>query len=305
MPTRKGSIRLFQLFGINVFLHWSWFLVLLYEMQVRKGIYESIVWNVLECITLFSIVLIHEFGHALACRSVGGQANLIVLWPFGGVAYVAPPQRPGAQLWSIAAGPLVNVILVPILSIVWWIAASAGWADTVPDVYTYVEAIWAINLGLLIFNMLPVYPLDGGQILRSLLWFVLGRAKSLLVATVIGFAGAIGLVILAIFLASPWLGALSVLNFLNCFQGFVYARQLLRVANAPRREGFHCPACKTPPPVGEFWSCGNCRKKFDTFATRAVCPHCGTAYSYTSCSECGTASPMAAWASFTPPPPLV
>ena len=61
------------------------------------------------------IVLIHEFGHQLACRSVGGQTHDIVLWPLGGVAYVSPPQRPGAQLWSIAAGPLVNVILFPIL----------------------------------------------------------------------------------------------------------------------------------------------------------------------------------------------
>ena len=56
----------------------------------------------------------HEFGHALACRQVGGKANQIMLWPLGGVAYVSPPQRPGAMLWSIAAGPLVNVVLVPV-----------------------------------------------------------------------------------------------------------------------------------------------------------------------------------------------
>ena len=49
--------------------------------------------------------MLHEFGHALACRQVGGQADLIVLWPLGGVAYVNPPPRPGALLWSIAAGP--------------------------------------------------------------------------------------------------------------------------------------------------------------------------------------------------------
>jgi Zn-dependent protease len=58
--------------------------------------------------------LFHEFGHALACRQVGGQADLIVLWPLGGVAYVSPPPRPGALLWRIAAGPLVNVLLVPV-----------------------------------------------------------------------------------------------------------------------------------------------------------------------------------------------
>ena len=64
-------------------------------------------------------MLTHEFGHALACRSVGGTADNIMLWPLGGVAYVNPPQRPGATLWSIAAGPLVNVALALPLTVAW------------------------------------------------------------------------------------------------------------------------------------------------------------------------------------------
>ena len=112
MPTRKGSIRLFQLFGITVYLHWSWFLVAVWAVQSSGNTDSSLFWRVLEYLTLFLIVLMHEFGHALACKQVGGQANQIVLWPLGGVAYVSPPQRPGAMLWSIAAGPLVNVILL-------------------------------------------------------------------------------------------------------------------------------------------------------------------------------------------------
>ena len=117
MPTgSQGSIRLFRFSGIDVFLHWSWFLVAFYEIQ-RGGIghYSSVTWAVLEYLALFLIVTLHEFGHALACRQVGGQANQIVLWPLGGVAYVNPPQRPGATLWCIAAGPLVNVVLAPIV----------------------------------------------------------------------------------------------------------------------------------------------------------------------------------------------
>src|ERR1017187_6332129 len=115
MPTRQGSFRLFRFAGIDVFLHWSWFLIAAYA-TTRTSLYSSPVWNVLEYLSLFLIVLMHEFGHALACRSVGGQANQIVLWPLGGVAYVSPPQRPGAMLWSIAAGPLVNVVLAPVLT---------------------------------------------------------------------------------------------------------------------------------------------------------------------------------------------
>src|SRR5579862_8358067 len=116
MPGRQGSIRLFSYSGIDVFLHWSWFLVAMYEIRGGGlGTYSSIGWNIAEYLSLFLIVTIHEFGHALACRQVGGFANRIVLWPMGGVAYVDPPPRPGAMLWSIAAGPLVNVALVPVL----------------------------------------------------------------------------------------------------------------------------------------------------------------------------------------------
>src|SRR5579864_3835584 len=174
MPSaRQGSIHLFRFSGIDVFLHWSWFLVAAYEIQTRKGAYSSITWNVLEYLALFLIVMIHEFGHALACRQVGGRANQIVLWPLGGVAYVDPPQRPGATLWSIAAGPLVNVVLMPILNGIVSQGQSHGWAESRPDLFQLALAIRFINKGLLIFNILPVYPLDGGQILRSLLWFVL------------------------------------------------------------------------------------------------------------------------------------
>src|SRR5579884_2652759 len=112
---RQDSIRLFRFAGIDVFLHWSWFLIAVFEIRGGLRTYSSIGWNIAEDLALFVIVTIPEFGHALACRQVGGNANRIVLWPMGGVAYVDPPPRPGATLWSIAAGPLVNVALFPIL----------------------------------------------------------------------------------------------------------------------------------------------------------------------------------------------
>src|SRR6202521_3298286 len=91
MPnTRQGSFHLFRLAGIDVFLHWSWFVVAAIEIIARGRRYPSIAWNVAEYLALFLVVTLHEFGHALACRQVGGQANQIVLWPLGGVAYVNP-----------------------------------------------------------------------------------------------------------------------------------------------------------------------------------------------------------------------
>src|ERR1700728_873359 len=160
MPNvRQGSIRLFRFRGIDVFLHWSWFLVAAYEIQMRKGSYSSIAWNVLEYLALFMIVTLHEFGHALACRQVGGRADRIVLWPLGGVAYVDPPQRPGATLWSIAAGPLVNVALAPIVMGIGRISLLFGWYAAVPDLRALIHAIFYIDVALLLFNILPIYPL--------------------------------------------------------------------------------------------------------------------------------------------------
>src|ERR1051325_7065847 len=130
MPTRRGSIRIFRLFGVDVYLHWSWLLIAVLRIQyVHYREYSSPVWYVIEYLALFSIVLMHEFGHALACKQVGGQANKIVLGPLGVVAYVAPPQRAGAMLWSIAAGPLINVILFPFLSALLIFNNSAGWSE--------------------------------------------------------------------------------------------------------------------------------------------------------------------------------
>ncbi len=308
LPTQKGSVRLFRFTGIDVFLHWSWFLVAVYSINSRSKNYSSLTWNVLEYLALFLIVLLHEFGHALACRQVGGQANQIVLWPLGGVAYVSPPVRPGATLWSIAAGPLVNVVLTPVLFLLLFAAGKSGWENTSPDAFKFLGMIFKINLVLMIFNLLPVYPLDGGQILRSLLWFVLGRARSLMVAAIIGLVGVSGFIVFALYEQDVWLGVMSAFILMNCWRGFLEARVLLRLAAVPRREGWACPDCKSAPPEGAFWGCGKCRKLFDTFATQAVCPYCGAQYGVTQCLDCGTARPVDEWRTappvLPPPPPF-
>jgi len=243
MPTEKGSFHLFRFAGIDVFLHWSWFLVVAYAVRYRQGNYTNMVWNVWEVIGLFAIVLMHEFGHSLACRQVGGRADKIVLWPFGGVAYVDPPQRPGATLWSIAAGPLVNVILAPVLFGLVFLAKVLNWPEAMPNLYQLIKILFIIDIGLFIFNILPVFPMDGGQILRSVLWFFLGRSKSLMVATVIGFFGVAAFILLAISQGNMWLFLITIFLAMNCWRGFQYARALNQISKIPRRPGFVCPVC--------------------------------------------------------------
>jgi Zn-dependent protease len=295
VPTSQGAIRLFRFAGIDVFLHWSWFVVALFEISERASQYRSMAWNVAEYLALFAIVTLHEFGHALACRQVGGNADRVVLWPLGGVAYVDPPQRPGATLWSIAAGPLVNVVLLPVFLGLMLVGRSAGLAQTSPDAAAWLRAVAFINFGLLVFNLLPVYPLDGGQILRSLLWFVLGRARSLTAASVVGFAGVLGLLALALRVGDAWLGLLSVFVALNCWRGFQHARALARLARLPRRPGYSCPSCRSAPPLGALWICGQCRSPFDPFESNASCPSCRAAFAQTRCADCGRSSPIGEW----------
>lgn len=290
LPTRNGSIRIFRFAGIDVYLHWLWFLAAIYEVSYGSGRYGSFVWCVLEYLALFSIVLMHEFGHALACRSVGGRADQIVLWLLGGVAYVDPPPRPGAVLWSIAAGPLVNVALFPILTGAVYLTTHAeNLGASAHDLKEFVSSLWYINVFLLGFNMLPIYPLDGGKIVWALLWFVVGRARSLMIASTLGLVTVALLVIFAFgYLQSdPWLILIVVFAGMQCWSGLQQARVLSRIAAAPPHAGLACPNCKKPPPSGNFWLCGHCKRPFDMFATRGVCPNCGMIFNRARCLECG------------------
>jgi uncharacterized protein (TIGR03067 family) len=298
-----GSIRLFRVWGIDVFLHWSWIFFALLRLQPSGGSdggfdfahYSSQIWYMVEYLALFGIVLLHEFGHALACRSVGGTANRIILWPLGGIAFVEPPPRPGAFLWSIAAGPLVNVLLLGPTIGFWCISRAAGLQTSAPNLYQFAVGLAWMNGYLLLFNMLPVYPLDGGQILQGLLWFILGRARSLLVAAAIGLVGALGLLAFAIASRSVLWGVMAGFGLLFSLVGVQAARTLSRMLEAPRREGAACPACGAAPPRGKFWNCPRCAAPADVFAAGGICPRCSTPFTGIFCAACGRTRPYAEW----------
>ncbi len=233
----SGTIPLFRVFGIRVSLHWSWFLAAAILVQIRSDIAGIGGWAALiDLLLAFGIVTLHEFGHALACKSVGGEARSIVLWPLGGVAFVKPPMRPGAYLWSIVAGPLVNVILFPVtLFLVLYWQLSFG------NIHAWPVMVFYINLALLLFNMLPVYPLDGGQILQSLLWYFVGFARSLKIVSIIGLIVG-GLGGLAALVASRelwttgrfvtrelWMVVMAAFIVLRAWGGFQTAQYMIRL----------------------------------------------------------------------------
>jgi Zn-dependent protease len=283
----SGAFRLFRAFGIEVSMHWTWLLLAIYAWQARRSAYEASIWAAAEYVSLFAIVLMHEFGHALACRSVGGRAERILLWPFGGVAFVDPPQRAGALLWSIAAGPLVNVALAPVtLVMAELVRPNTG------DVHQFVQTLFMMNLVLLVFNLLPIYPLDGGQILRALLWFVMGPARSLLVAAVIGLIGAGAVLVLAAWLGDVWLVVLAVLGATQSWNGYRQARMMLAMASGRVAGVTYCPACGAA--VSSMCRCG-CGQAYDSLVYGGRCPRCGLASEVGVCPACGQASAIGAW----------
>lgn len=221
-----GSFKLFKVLGITVFLDWTWFLLAYFEFQWGRNDprYSGVAWHMAEFVSIFVIVLLHEFGHALACRSVGGTADRIVLWPLGGIAYVQPPMRPGAMLWSIAAGPLVNIALLPVLYALYLLTQAMSAPADVQRLLFYVQFI---NAAILIFNMLPIYPLDGGQIMQSLLWFKMGFARSLRAATRIGIVAAIVLGSLALYTGRYWTVVIAAFIGYQCWLGIQTARRLI------------------------------------------------------------------------------
>jgi Zn-dependent protease len=209
------GIPLGRWFRIRVILHWT-FLLYAGLSVFSNGVFHKEQLAVMAI--LFGVVLLHEFGHALSCRAVGGTAERIVLWPLGGMAFVQPPEKAWAYLITTVCGPLVNLIL--------WLAFIAlrdyglepiGQRFGVDSAFFFgltFTTFWMIkiNLMLLLFNLIPAYPMDGGRILQELLWMILGYRASLQIAGMIGAVIGCGFVILGLGLHSinlPLVGELG------------------------------------------------------------------------------------------------
>ena len=145
-------------------------------------------------------------------------------------------------------------------------------------------AIW--NALLLGFNLLPVYPLDGGQIVQSLLWFVIGQAKSLLIVSVMGLAVAAVAIVVAISWQQYWWVVMAVFVAIRAWSGFQQAKLLARMAEIRRNADAACPHCHMRPPVGDYWPCDRCRNRFDLFANGGVCPNCQAMFPVVPCPDC-------------------
>lgn len=179
--------------GIRIRVHWS-FLILpiwIYFSSILAGSgMTAALATLLFVLAIFVCVLLHELGHALAARQFGIPTRNITLLPIGGVAALERmPRNPAQELWIAVAGPLVNVVIAVVLAS--GLILTGITLETRPGVFLWQLAL--ANAILVVFNLIPAFPMDGGRILRSLLAMVLPWEQATLFAVQVGKLSAVGL----------------------------------------------------------------------------------------------------------------
>jgi Zn-dependent protease len=197
-----GSVPLFTIFGIRVRAHASLVvliaLVLLFGLGQGTGVQD----RVTSMTILFGIILLHEFGHCFAARWTGGSAEEIMMTPLGGLAMTMARRRAWPTFATVAGGPLVNVAICVVAALAllllgvrvplnpwgfWSGRPDAEWLNVAFHIYW----VYFLSYILLLFNMLPIFPLDGGQLLQAILWPKMGYYRSMMLALNIGLVGSV------------------------------------------------------------------------------------------------------------------
>jgi Zn-dependent protease len=201
-----ASVKLGRIWGIPIGLHTSWFLIFgLVAWSLATGYFPDEfpdlslpaywVLGAVTSILLFGSVLVHELGHAYLARREGIPVNSITLFIFGGVAQISrEPQSPGAEFRIAIAGPLTSLALA--------VGFGALWLVDQPVSMLAAPSLWLarINFALAAFNMIPGFPLDGGRVLRAIVWAVTGSyLRATRVASFTGQLAAFGFIGVGVF----------------------------------------------------------------------------------------------------------
>jgi len=176
-------------FGIPIYLHWTFFLLPLLIVWLNAGAPASVLAFLLAfSAATFGCVVLHELGHALAARFFGIGTRDITLYPIGGVASLeGMGERPWQEFWIAVAGPAVNVVLAGLLlvGLVGTALFSPGLVShTTPG--QFAQWLFGANVLLVLFNLIPAFPMDGGRVLRSLLALGLGQLRATRIAVRVG-----------------------------------------------------------------------------------------------------------------------
>jgi Zn-dependent protease/CBS domain-containing protein len=176
-----SSFQIVRVAGLPIRVHISWFVILiLATWSLATGWYPAMLpeaseatWWILGAtgaLGLFTSILLHEMAHAIVGRRLGVRTRAITLFLFGGVAELeTEPESPSKELRVALAGPLATVVIIGLLTVARWSLAEAGSGDA-SNVAAVILQLLFVNISLLVFNLVPAFPLDGGRVLRSVLW---------------------------------------------------------------------------------------------------------------------------------------
>lgn len=214
------SILVARPFGVPIRVHASFLLVIaLGALQWASHGVSGALFGALLSLAVFACIALHELGHSLAARSLGMGVRQIVLMPLGGIAeLVGKPKRPRDEMLVAVAGPAVNVAIASVLLGVFAAlhvtgASPLDFSFREPGVLTFLQLLFASNVVLAVFNMLPFFPLDGGRVLRAALASGWGDEKATRWASWVGQGGAIALGLWAFWSGQIFLALIAVLLF--------------------------------------------------------------------------------------------
>ena len=185
--------RLGKFLDIEVSLHWT--LLLLVLWTASSGPLPGFLASIAFYVAMFACVLFHEFGHALAARQFGIRTPHITLYPIGGVATLdRMPRDPKQELWIAIAGPLVNVVIAALL----WISIPPLTLILGPGVAGWVFYLMLANIVLVVFNLLPAFPMDGGRVFRAICALFMSYTDATRLAASVGKVLAVGFAVIGI-----------------------------------------------------------------------------------------------------------
>ena len=207
----KAQIKLFRIFGIQIGLNYSWLLIAVLIVFSLAGRFAAtnrewganVIWGlaILTTVLFFAAIIIHELSHAAVAKARGLPVRSITLFALGGVAQIEKEASDAkTEFWMGIAGPITSALIGVVCL---GIAAGFGWTPT--GIHQSPPAamlgwLGVINIALAVFNMIPGFPLDGGRVLRAVVWWITGSAsRATRVATTIGQLIAFAFIIIGLF----------------------------------------------------------------------------------------------------------
>lgn len=198
----QWSITVGQIAGTAIRIHVTFLLFLLWiaVSDYSTGGLEAAKFSVVFIVLIFACVVAHEFGHILTARTFGVKTPEVILFPIGGVANMERiPEDPWQELLIAIAGPMVNVVIAALLILLGGLAAGDLQATNLEQA-TLVQRLAFTNIALVVFNLVPAFPMDGGRVLRALLAMRLGLQRATAIAAKLGQAFAFLFVVAGLFL---------------------------------------------------------------------------------------------------------